>query len=745
MDRKTSLLVNRQVPEFVREEHPKFILFLEAYYEFLDQQGYGKGKDLRYLSDVDFSLDEFEQQFFNSFMPFIPRDAALNKETLIKNILPLYLSKGSERSYKLLFRMLFDEEVNVEIPGEQILRASDGRWTQENLLKVETGVYSQYVSDGVKTTYYLPYVMDQSNVSVYVNGVLVTNYSFRREYRKIIFNTAPASSAIVKIQYGAFDPLFLKGGRIIGSSSDAEAIIEKANKSNVGSSTFFQLFINSKTKKGNFLNGELITTSLTVDEQLIPLTLEVFFDIEVIEIVDGGSSYNIGDPVIIRGEAKIPASAIVDDVITGTISQLTIANGGAGYKVSANISANNFSNTFFNAVVSEIDSTGTKTSNTITYSTDVISDYSSVQIDAANYGFPGAFTENANTRIIDAISYVSINNLGSVANTLILTSLISLDDSPEFLTEVETAYANTKISELGIIGSISVANGGLNYVVGDKLVFTNITSFSGQGANAEVSSVAANGRILTVKVNSGGLSYQKEAQPQITVTSGTGTGAVLSIGEIMGRGVEYLPISEEGTLGQIKSIRILNPGFGYSTLPAVDLSRFGDGNAVAVANSISSYQTLSGKWTKPNGLVSNDFIRLQGRNYYIPYSYVTSSMVEFEKYKKILKSLLHPAGLINYSKYRIFTDIESQVNNNVQVELSLTVAGRVNISNNSNTVIGINTKFIIANTSNVLTVGDSITINNQTRNVVTISGNTSLNVDDVFTTTSNNQTIKINT
>jgi len=36
-DYKTSLLVNKQVPEYVREEYPVFISFLEAYYEFLEQ------------------------------------------------------------------------------------------------------------------------------------------------------------------------------------------------------------------------------------------------------------------------------------------------------------------------------------------------------------------------------------------------------------------------------------------------------------------------------------------------------------------------------------------------------------------------------------------------------------------------------------------------------------------------------------------------------------------------------------
>ena len=65
-DQKTSLLINRQVPEFVREEHPNFIAFLEAYYEFLEnKQGnqkndlLAKSKDLRYISDVDVSINDF--------------------------------------------------------------------------------------------------------------------------------------------------------------------------------------------------------------------------------------------------------------------------------------------------------------------------------------------------------------------------------------------------------------------------------------------------------------------------------------------------------------------------------------------------------------------------------------------------------------------------------------------------------------------------------------------------------------
>jgi len=94
-DQKISLLINRQVPEFVREEYPLFITFLEAYYEYLEtKQGtqlndlVKKSKDLKYLNDVDYSIDDFEQQFFNTFASLVPRDVAADKNVLIKKILP---------------------------------------------------------------------------------------------------------------------------------------------------------------------------------------------------------------------------------------------------------------------------------------------------------------------------------------------------------------------------------------------------------------------------------------------------------------------------------------------------------------------------------------------------------------------------------------------------------------------------------------------------------------------------------
>jgi hypothetical protein len=178
-DLKTSLLVNRQLPEFVRDEYPLFQSFLEAYYEFLENaQGdqkndvIAKSKDLRFVSDVDASIQAFEDSFFSTYASLIPRDVQVTKEFLIKNILPLYLSKGSENSFKFLFRLLFNDEVQLSYPKDNILRASDGKWTVDNVINIETDVRSLHVGNGSNTSFTIAQPVDSGEIVVLLMAYL---------------------------------------------------------------------------------------------------------------------------------------------------------------------------------------------------------------------------------------------------------------------------------------------------------------------------------------------------------------------------------------------------------------------------------------------------------------------------------------------------------------------------------------------------------------------------------------------
>ena len=124
---KISSVLPSQVPEFVREDYATFIDFIKAYYEFLDQNYNSQFTSLR---DLDTTLDSFIQYFKNELAHNIPY-TVVNERFLLSKIKDQYLAKGSEASFKLLFKILFNKEVVVDYPSRQILRASDGKWNQD--------------------------------------------------------------------------------------------------------------------------------------------------------------------------------------------------------------------------------------------------------------------------------------------------------------------------------------------------------------------------------------------------------------------------------------------------------------------------------------------------------------------------------------------------------------------------------------------------------------------------------------
>lgn len=121
-------LVSQQLPEFIRDQYPTFVNFLEAYYEFLDKQDV----DLVQIRDIDTTLDSFIKYFKAELAHNYPISSSYDTERyLLKHIKDQYLAKGSEASYKLLFRLLYGKDVYMDYPGKQMLRVSDGRWQQD--------------------------------------------------------------------------------------------------------------------------------------------------------------------------------------------------------------------------------------------------------------------------------------------------------------------------------------------------------------------------------------------------------------------------------------------------------------------------------------------------------------------------------------------------------------------------------------------------------------------------------------
>lgn len=175
---KTSTIIEDQFPDFVRSEGPNFVAFLKAYYEWMEETGNvtdAKNKILSYR-DIDRTIDDFIEYFRTELLQNIPTNVLANKRTLAKNIIDFYRAKGSEKSYRLLFRMLYNDEIDFYYPGQDILRPSSGKWIIDRSIRViatslTADVFSLLGQDIIGT---------DSRATAKVENVIQYNISSRR-------------------------------------------------------------------------------------------------------------------------------------------------------------------------------------------------------------------------------------------------------------------------------------------------------------------------------------------------------------------------------------------------------------------------------------------------------------------------------------------------------------------------------------------------------------------------------------
>ena len=138
-DERISVQIEGQLPDFVKQDHATFVAFLEAYYEYLELLGkpYEIIGNLDNYFNVDKTVDDYLKYFKNQFGKDVPEAifANANKPQVLKKLRDFYRSKGSEKSFQFLFRLLYKEEIEFYYPGSDMLRVSDGKYTSDKILR----------------------------------------------------------------------------------------------------------------------------------------------------------------------------------------------------------------------------------------------------------------------------------------------------------------------------------------------------------------------------------------------------------------------------------------------------------------------------------------------------------------------------------------------------------------------------------------------------------------------------------
>ena len=138
-DERISVHVEGQLPDFVKQDHATFVAFLEAYYEYMELTGkpYEIIGNLDNYFNVDKTVDDYLKYFKNQFGKDVPEAifANANKPQVLKKLRDFYRSKGSEKSFQFLFRLLYKEEIEFYYPGSDMLRVSDGKYSSDKILR----------------------------------------------------------------------------------------------------------------------------------------------------------------------------------------------------------------------------------------------------------------------------------------------------------------------------------------------------------------------------------------------------------------------------------------------------------------------------------------------------------------------------------------------------------------------------------------------------------------------------------
>lgn len=183
---KLANVVPTQLPTHIRDDYPTFEAFMKAYYEYLDQQKLTRS--LEYARDIDYTLDEFVKNIKNEIAILAPNLA--KDRFFLKHAKELYVSRGSEESYKFLFRLLYDKNVNVIQLNDKIFKISGGNWQQDVsfFVRLESGSISNLENNYVYITSINDAGIAQKHEKVYVQKAQKVEYVAEGNVYEVFIN-----------------------------------------------------------------------------------------------------------------------------------------------------------------------------------------------------------------------------------------------------------------------------------------------------------------------------------------------------------------------------------------------------------------------------------------------------------------------------------------------------------------------------------------------------------------------------
>ena len=703
VEKYVSPFVQSQFPQFYKEQGPNFIAFVRAYYEWLESTGnpLNQARSIYEYGDIDTTLDTFVKYFKNKYMQALPQTTAADQRLLVKHIVDLYRSKGSIRAYELLFRLLFNEDIEVYIPGNDLFRLSNNQFVKPVYLEVTDSVY-------------LGDMIGRMIKSSSGTATAVVDTYFTKLVNNKILNVLVLSDVFGSFNYGAqilCDDLYVNStGNLIGTF--------EYNKLTTAEQADYSLAITND-------NAPFIVGSLSG-----------------ISVINGGSNFQVGDILKINGDGMdglARVSAVRDE--NGKVS-FTLLDGGSGFSVNATISVTGGGGTGATFKVG-----GLVDKEIFLINTDVINDYYNTQLEDQTLGcnlsvtgVSGSITighnihSNANVtiRTIDA-SYTGLlangealysNTLNiNMANTTTpggnltayhvdgsLVYLVGPDITNANLTNGVVLTSNVNNTAVTVINvwptQNTYGNGTVSDVVGSTVTVTGDFGYfvpgygvtTSGGATATVTALVRNtnwplpettltnknldqtiGNALnTYELEVGTITYLSQVNP------GSGYAAdpvvdvqepaiyALKIPDKNGfKGYNASVTAKAGLAsGIVTSVDVYDAGYGYTPVSMANLQSTNTENQTVVTGRlvIDTQGVGAGEFTNRSGFLSDTQHVIDSKYWQMQsYDIITKRMIS--TYEKFVRDLVHPAGIALFGTYRFYSEPQNEAANTVSFSL----------------------------------------------------------------------------
>jgi len=297
---RISTRVSSQLPEFIREDYPTFVTFLERYYEYLEQDEYAQEllqNSVKY-HDLDNTIDSLINVFLQNYGPGLPLEIVANKKVVIKYLRDFFKSKGNNLSFKYLFRILYGVDVEVKKPYDYVLKASDGNWNEPKVIKA-------YLISGD------PFILKNTRIKGQVSTAQATVIEVT------LHNDNNLDVVELLIQPGSIDGNFLVDELVAGSKLVTRTSVDdqrlaysfKGNNRNFVKELYITYFKRTGETAGVDYWTDLLDRNIFTRRQVEFDTFVVgetstcfvrpFSTLTKINIIDGGFGYQINDDIYI--------------------------------------------------------------------------------------------------------------------------------------------------------------------------------------------------------------------------------------------------------------------------------------------------------------------------------------------------------------------------------------------------------------------------------------------------------------